>query len=259
MLSKLICSCTTWRAQQLAPLSLHRAPACPSRVQGLFGCLPWGMILTYFNDFLSQNKGLSVQAATLVRHNTTQHYTVCIMPCLLLLSSATDLPLTLITVHVCLFVLLGADHAGSGPRGSCGGGGRRLAGPGFIQSAQVEHERIYWCGHWTPCSCWGGQLGTCSCVCRLINPPCCCCAGGCTVAGVLPMYFLINADVASLVPLSVFMAFLAGALSGTVGPNMRCAGAGLGCSLPNIMLLAPTPWPTSAASCRPAACIQCRI
>lgn len=35
------------------------------------------------------------------------------------------------------------------------------------------------------------------------------------------MYFLINADVASLVPLSVIMAFLAGALSGTVGPNMR--------------------------------------
>ena len=45
--------------------------------------------------------------------------------------------------------------------------------------------------------------------------------------GVLPMYWLINADVASPPPLSVtatltlVAAILAGALSGTVGPNMR--------------------------------------
>lgn len=34
--------------------------------QGVFGCLPWGMILTFLNDYLSQNKGLSVQMATSV-------------------------------------------------------------------------------------------------------------------------------------------------------------------------------------------------
>ena len=38
-------------------------------VQGLFGCLPWGMLLTFLNDYLSQNKGLSVPVATVVsRH-----------------------------------------------------------------------------------------------------------------------------------------------------------------------------------------------
>ena len=38
---------------------------CP--FQGLPGCLPWGMFLTFFNDFLSQQKGLSVPVATMVR------------------------------------------------------------------------------------------------------------------------------------------------------------------------------------------------
>jgi predicted MFS family arabinose efflux permease len=39
--------------------------------QGLFGCLPWGMLLTFMNDYLSQNKGLSVATATTVsaRHS----------------------------------------------------------------------------------------------------------------------------------------------------------------------------------------------
>ena len=36
-------------------------------MQGLPGCLPWGMLLVYFNDFLAQQKGFSVPAATLVR------------------------------------------------------------------------------------------------------------------------------------------------------------------------------------------------
>lgn len=35
------------------------------------------------------------------------------------------------------------------------------------------------------------------------------------------MYFLINADVASAIPAAVLAALAAGALSGTVGPNMR--------------------------------------
>jgi hypothetical protein len=36
-------------------------------MQGLPGCLPWGMLLVFFNDFLAQQKGFSVPAATLVR------------------------------------------------------------------------------------------------------------------------------------------------------------------------------------------------
>lgn len=32
--------------------------------QGLPGCLPWGMLLTFLNDYLAQEKGLSVSAAT---------------------------------------------------------------------------------------------------------------------------------------------------------------------------------------------------
>lgn len=32
--------------------------------QGLFGCLPWGMLLTFLNDYLAQEKGLSVSSAT---------------------------------------------------------------------------------------------------------------------------------------------------------------------------------------------------
>lgn len=38
---------------------------CPSNAlviaQGLPGSLPWGMVLTYFNDFMSQQKGFTVQ------------------------------------------------------------------------------------------------------------------------------------------------------------------------------------------------------
>lgn len=36
-------------------------------IQGLFGCLPWGVLLTYLTDYLAQNKGLSVPTATVVR------------------------------------------------------------------------------------------------------------------------------------------------------------------------------------------------
>lgn len=35
-------------------------------VQGLPGCLPWGVLLTYLTDFLAQNKGLTVEKATVV-------------------------------------------------------------------------------------------------------------------------------------------------------------------------------------------------
>jgi predicted MFS family arabinose efflux permease len=35
-------------------------------LQGLPGCLPWGVMLTYMNDFLARQKGLSVREATMV-------------------------------------------------------------------------------------------------------------------------------------------------------------------------------------------------
>ena len=51
----------------LRPPAQHACYAhLPCPLQGLFGCIPWGMILTYLNDYLSQNKGLSVQGATAV-------------------------------------------------------------------------------------------------------------------------------------------------------------------------------------------------
>ena len=34
--------------------------------QGLPGSLPWGVMLTYLNDYLSHDKGFTVQAATLM-------------------------------------------------------------------------------------------------------------------------------------------------------------------------------------------------
>lgn len=35
-------------------------------VQGLPGCFPWGVLLTYLTDFLAQNKGMTVERATVV-------------------------------------------------------------------------------------------------------------------------------------------------------------------------------------------------
>ncbi|KAL4426059.1 hypothetical protein ABPG77_007855 [Micractinium sp. CCAP 211/92] len=115
------------------------------QASGLFGCIPWGMILTYLNDYLSQNKGLSVQGAT----------------------------------AVLLFLGLG------GAVGVVGGG---------VVGQWLYNRRK-----------WAMSLFI----------------GGCTVAGTLPMFFLVNADVASMVPLTILCSLLAGGLSGTVGPNMR--------------------------------------
>lgn len=43
-------------------------------IQGLPGCLPWGVLLTYLTDYLAQNKGMTVQKATVVR---TQYCCLC--------------------------------------------------------------------------------------------------------------------------------------------------------------------------------------
>jgi predicted MFS family arabinose efflux permease len=53
-----------------AYLSAKQVLAVPSNalvvLQGLPGCLPWGVMLTYMNDFLARQKGLSVREATMV-------------------------------------------------------------------------------------------------------------------------------------------------------------------------------------------------
>lgn len=47
---------------------LFRSPCtCCAVLQGMPGSLPWGVLLTFLNDFLSQKKGLSVANATWVR------------------------------------------------------------------------------------------------------------------------------------------------------------------------------------------------
>jgi MFS family permease len=46
----------------------HAVPCCAMlcRPQGLFGCLPWGVMQTYLTDYLHQQRGLSIQLATTV-------------------------------------------------------------------------------------------------------------------------------------------------------------------------------------------------
>lgn len=35
-------------------------------LQGLPGCLPWGLVYVFLNDYLSNDRGLSIESATLV-------------------------------------------------------------------------------------------------------------------------------------------------------------------------------------------------
>eukprot|EP00887_Chlorella_sp_A99_P001012 scaffold5.g1012.t1 len=113
--------------------------------EGLFGCLPWGMILTFLNDYLSQNKGLAVPTATTV------------------------------------LLVLGI------------GGGVGVVGGGAMGQWLYNRHK------------WSMPLFI----------------GGCTILGTAPLWFLVNADVASMLWLAFIAAGAAGMLSGTVGPNMR--------------------------------------
>lgn len=132
----------TWR-------KVGRLLAIPTNVfvimQGLFGCLPWGMILTFLNDYLSQNKGLAVPTATTV------------------------------------LLVLGI------------GGGVGVVGGGAMGQWLYNRHK------------WSMPLFI----------------GGCTILGTAPLWFLVNADVASMLWLAFIAAGAAGMLSGTVGPNMR--------------------------------------
>lgn len=50
------------------PLLSYTSCACRLvlLLQGLPGCLPWGVIQTYITDYLHQQKGLSIEIATTV-------------------------------------------------------------------------------------------------------------------------------------------------------------------------------------------------
>ena len=50
---------------KLGCLARSRSTCC-AVLQGMPGSLPWGVLLTFLNDFLSQHKGLSVASATWV-------------------------------------------------------------------------------------------------------------------------------------------------------------------------------------------------
>jgi predicted MFS family arabinose efflux permease len=113
--------------------------------QGLPGCLPWGMLLTFLNDYLAQDKGLKVTSAT--------------------------------TVVLAIGI----------------GGGVGVIGGGIIG------QKLYNTEKWTmPVF-----------------------IGICTVIGTVPMWFIVNADVVSMLGTTFFMAVLTGIMSSTVGPNMR--------------------------------------
>ena len=50
-------------------------------IQGLFGCLPWGVLLTYLTDYLAQDKGLSVPTATMVRIDSLKSFSFVFSCC----------------------------------------------------------------------------------------------------------------------------------------------------------------------------------
>ena len=187
-------------------------------LQGLFGCLPWGMILTYLNDFLSQNKGLSEQTATLVGGWVSGgHYReercVCVWGGYVEHEVAVEM--------AGRWVVRGEAGSGDGcgcspppllillsprsphPHATCDppqvllvlglGGAVGVVGGGALGQALYNRRK------------WSMSVFI----------------GGCTVLGVLPLYYIVNADVKASPALTVVMALLAGGLSGTVGPNMR--------------------------------------
>lgn len=114
-------------------------------LQGLPGCLPWGILLTFLNDFLAQEKGISVAKAT----------------------------------SVVLMVGIG---------GACGVIVGGLLGQYIYNRAK-----------------WGMSVFI----------------GTTTVFASLPLWFLVNTDVRHSVQTAYLAAFSAGALSSTVGPNIR--------------------------------------
>ena len=59
--------CTAWRAQcQTLKMLLRCKSVALILLQGAPGCLPWGVVNSYLNDFLASNRGMSVEKATTV-------------------------------------------------------------------------------------------------------------------------------------------------------------------------------------------------
>lgn len=59
--------CTAWRAQcQTLKMLLRCKSVVLILLQGAPGCLPWGVVNSYLNDFLHSNRGMSVEKATTV-------------------------------------------------------------------------------------------------------------------------------------------------------------------------------------------------
>ena len=113
--------------------------------QGLPGCLPWGMLLTFLNDYLAQDKGLTVATATTI----------------------------VLAVGI--------------------GGGLGVIGGGILGQWMYNRKK------------WTMPIFI----------------GVCTIIGAGPMWFIVNADVASKLGTTFFMAVVTGIMSSTVGPNMR--------------------------------------
>ena len=113
--------------------------------QGLFGCLPWGMLLTFLNDYLAQEKGLTVSSAT--------------------------------------SIVLGIGVGGA--LGVIGGG----AAGQYMYNKRPSLMPMF--------------IGTC------------------TVAGTIPMWYLVKGDVKHHYVFSFILSVMSGMLSSTVGPNVR--------------------------------------
>ena len=56
--------------RKLGLLARSRCTLC-AVLQGMPGSLPWGVLLTFLNDFLAQKKGMSIASATWVRLRTS--------------------------------------------------------------------------------------------------------------------------------------------------------------------------------------------
>jgi hypothetical protein len=59
----------TISVKKLGQLFRSRSSLC-AVLQGMPGSLPWGVLLTFLNDFLSQQKGMTIASATWVCHAT---------------------------------------------------------------------------------------------------------------------------------------------------------------------------------------------
>jgi hypothetical protein len=58
-----------------------------SLLQGAPGCVPWGIVNTYLNDFLSENRGMTVEVRSGTTSVATETFWFSLTQCTLLLVS----------------------------------------------------------------------------------------------------------------------------------------------------------------------------